>query len=142
MDIINRASKLFDKILVVVGVNSLKQSMFSIHERVYMLKEAVKDIPNVEIDFTEGLIVSYAKEKNATCIIKGLRNEEDFRYEYQIEGNNKFIFPEIETVYLTATNINVSTSSSAIKEFVKYGVDVSKLVPSVVVEEIHKKFSF
>ncbi|MBQ0070305.1 MAG: pantetheine-phosphate adenylyltransferase [Spirochaetales bacterium] len=140
LDIIKRASKLFDQVIVVVGKNSQKKTMFTIEERVYMAKEAVSGYENISVDSTEGLIVEYARQKNA-CIVKGLRNEEDFRYEYGIEGNNKFIFPEVETVYLTATNINVSTSSSSIKEFVRYGVDVSRLVPTVVVEEIHKKFS-
>lgn len=139
LDIIKRASFLFDIVVVLICENQSKKTMFTLEERVEMTKKIFKDSPNIAVDSTSGLVVQYAKEHGASFIVKGLRDSEDYRYERDLEMNNKFIVPEVETVFLFSKKENISTRSSAIKEFVKYGVDISNFVPQIVWEEIKKK---
>ena len=117
LDIVKRASALFDKVYVAVGVNSSKTPLFTVEERLELVKESVKEISNVEVCLIRGLVVTHAKELGAKWIIKGLRDEEDFRYESDLERNNKFIESNIETIYFSASRENISTRSSSIKEF-------------------------
>lgn len=142
MDIIRRAAMLFDEVYVAVGNNSAKTSLFTPEERLRLVEESVKDIPNVKACFISGLVVAYAREIGAGWIIRGLRDEEDFRYEADLERNNKFIEPSIETIYLSASRENISTRSSSIKEFVKYGVDVTAFLPGPFAKALKEKYSF
>ena len=140
LDIVKRASILFDKVYVAVGVNSSKTPLFSPEERIELVKESVKDIPNLEVCLIKGLVVSHAKELGAKWIIKGLRDEDDFRYESDLERNNKFIESEVETIYFSASRENISTRSSSIKEFIKYGVDVTGFLPKPFARVIKERF--
>lgn len=142
LDIIKRASLIFDSVIVLICENPSKKTMFTLDERLEMARIIFKDSPNISVDSTSGLVVQYAKEHSATFIVKGLRDSEDYRYERDLEMNNKFIVPEVETVFLFSKKENISTRSSAIKEFVKYGVDISNFVPQIVWEEIQKKNIF
>lgn len=140
LDIVERASMLFDKVYVAVGINSSKTPLFSVDERLELVKESVKDIINVEVCLVKGLVVTHAKNLGAKWIIKGLRDEEDFRYESDLERNNKFIEGEIETIYFSASRENISTRSSSIKEFIKYGVDVTGFLPKPFARVIKERF--
>ena len=140
LDIVKRASALFDKVYVAVGVNSSKTPLFTVEERLELVKESVKEISNVEVCLIRGLVVTHAKELGAKWIIKGLRDEEDFRYESDLERNNKFIESNIETIYFSASRENISTRSSSIKEFIKYGVDVTGFLAEPFARVIRERF--
>ena len=139
IDIILRASKLFDKLYVCVAKNLNKTPYFTLEERLNMVKVALKDIPNVEVIATDKLIVSVAKELNAIAIVRGLRAVTDFEYESQLAAGNEYIDNNIEMVFLMASLNKSFISSSSIKEFYSYNVDITKLVPPIVVEEFNKK---
>lgn len=139
IDIILRASKLFDKLYVCVAKNLNKTPYFTLEERLNMVKIALKDIPNVEVIATDKLIVSVAKELNAIAIVRGLRAVTDFEYEFQLAAGNEYIDNNIEMVFLMASLNKSFISSSSIKEFYSYNVDITKLVPPIVVEEFNKK---
>ena len=140
LDIVERASMLFDKVYVAVGINSSKTPLFSVDERLELVKESVKDIINVEVCLVKGLVVTHAKNLGAKWIIKGLRDEEDFRYESDLERNNKFNESAIQTIYFSASRENISTRSSSIKEFIKYGVDVTGFLPKPFARVIKERF--
>ncbi len=139
IDIILRASKLFDKLYVCVAKNLNKTPYFTLEERLNMVKVALKDIPNVEVIAADKLIVSVAKELNAIAIVRGLRAVTDFEYEFQLAAGNEYIDNSIEMVFLMASLNKSFISSSSIKEFYSYNVDITKLVPPIVVEEFNKK---
>ena len=138
IDIVLRASKLFDKLYVCVAKNLNKAPYFNIDERLKMVKEALKDIPNVEVIATDKLIVSIAKELNAVAIVRGLRAVTDFEYEFQLAAGNEYIDNNIEMVFLMASLNKSFISSSSIKEFYSYNVDITNLVPPVVVKEFKR----
>jgi pantetheine-phosphate adenylyltransferase len=140
MDIIERSSKIVDELVIGVLNNSAKNSLFSLDERVSMIKEMTKDLPNVTVGSFDGLLVDYMREIGATIIIRGLRAVTDFEYELQIAQTNHVQSPEIETVFLT-TNLKYSyLSSTIVKEFASYGGDISKFVPAQFVDRIYKKY--
>lgn len=139
LDIINRASKLFDKIYVCVAKNSNKNSFFTVDERLYMVEKSLTNYPNVTVMDTDKLIVEVAKELHATAIIRGLRAVTDFEYEFQLAAANEQIDKDIEMVFLMASLNKSFISSSTIKEFSSYNIDISHLVPQVVEEEFKKK---
>ena len=129
LDIIKRSSRLFDKVTVAVLVNSAKTPLFTVEERVAMLRESCKNIPNVEIDSFNGLTVTFAKQKGATVMVRGLRAVTDSENEIQLAHTNFAMMPEIETVFL-ATAIKWSyLSSTIVREAAHYGQDVSRFVP-------------
>ena len=124
-----RAAALFDELIVAVLVNSAKTPLFTVEERVAMLRECCKDIPNVEVDSFNGLTVSFAKQKGATVMVRGLRAVTDFENEIQLAHTNYAMMPEIETMFL-ATAIKWSyLSSTIVREAAHYGQDVSRFVP-------------
>lgn len=140
-DIIERSSSIFDELIVGVLNNSAKNSLFSVDERVSMLRELTKGIPNVTVDSFDGLLVDYMKESGATIIVRGLRAVTDFEYELQIAQTNHVEYPEVETVFLT-TNLKYSyLSSSVVREFAAYGGDISKFVPPQFVNRIYRKYN-
>ena len=134
LDIISRASKMFEKVIVVVMTNSSKTPSFSIDERINMLKLVTKDLINVEIDFYDGLLADYAKIKNASAIVKGLRAMSDFEYEFQMALTNKKLNPQVETVFLITKDENMYLSSSMVKQVGSMNGDITGFVP----DEIHK----
>ena len=138
VNIIERASLLFDEIHVVVGINNKKDYLFSVDERIRMIKKSLSHLNNVTVTSYPGLIVSYCRNVSAQYIVKGLRDSTDFSYEHELEINNKYIAPEIETVYFTSKKDNNFIRSSSVKTFLNYGVDVKDLVPNPVYEEILK----
>ncbi|MGN0481967.1 MAG: pantetheine-phosphate adenylyltransferase [Lachnospiraceae bacterium] len=140
LDIIRRASKVVDELVVGVLNNSAKKSLFSVDERVSMLKEMTADIPNVTVDSFNGLLVDYAKQIDATIIVRGLRAISDFEYELQIAQTNNKVSGNIETIFL-ATNLKYSyLSSTIVKEFAAYGGDISHFVPEPLIDRIYEKY--
>ena len=137
LDILERALKIFDKVIVLVAVNPNKKSRFSVEERMAMIKEAVND-ENVEVDFTEGLTVEYAKEHHATHLIRGLRAVTDFEYEFQLATANDFIDSSIDSVFLMSKHEKSFINSSMIVELHQQGKDVSSLVPESVIKRLKK----
>lgn len=141
LDIILRASKIFDKLIIAVIKNPNKTPLFSVFERVDLLKKSTRGILNIEIDYFDGLLVKYASSKNAAAIIKGLRAISDFEIELQMALMNKNLQPEIETMFMM-TNYKYSfLSSSMVKEIGKLGGNIEKLVPDIVLEDIRKKLN-
>ena len=139
IDIIKRAARLADRLVVGVLVNSAKQPMFTESERVEMLKEALKDVPNAEVMSFSGLTVDFAKEMNASFIVRGLRAVTDFEYELQISHLNKELCPDVDTVYFTTNLKYAYLSSSIVKEVSRYKVDISEFVPEHVAKRIYEK---
>ena len=136
VDIIKRASKMFDHVIVAVLVNLAKSPCFSIEERIHLLEKATEGIENVEIVGFDGLLVDYAAQKNATVIVKGLRAVSDFEYEFQMALTNNKLNPDIETVFLTTSSENMYLSSSIVKQVAQLGGDISPFVPECVHDEI------
>ena len=136
LDILTRALKAFDKVIVLVAFNPEKHSKFSPEERVEMIKETVKDNPNVEVYADSGLTVEFAKKHGATHLIRGLRAVSDFEYEFQLASANEFIDPSIDMVFFMTRGDKGFISSSAIMEMHKSGVDVSSLVPPSVIKRL------
>ncbi len=139
LDIIERASKTFDKLVIGVLHNSQKTPLFTTDERVKMLEKVTKHLKNVEISSFEGLLIDFAHIKNASVIVRGLRAITDFEYELQLSQTNKVIAPDIETVFFT-TNLKYSyLSSSIVKEIAAFKGDISAFVDKEVVENINNK---
>jgi pantetheine-phosphate adenylyltransferase len=139
LDIIKRASAIFDKLIVAVSVNSQKKPMFTLEERCEFLKAEVKNYPNVEVHLLEGLLVDYAVQKNASVIIKGLRAVSDFEYEFQMALINQKINSEVETLFMMTGQEYSYLSSSIVKEIAAYSGDIKPFVPEKVAEAVVKK---
>ena len=136
LDIGTRASKMFDKLIVVVASNSSKNNSFTPEERVEMIKKCTADLPNVEVVHYEGLLADYAAEIGATAIVKGLRAMSDFEYEFQMALTNKKLNPNVETLFLTTAAENMYLSSSMVKQIAKMGGDIESFVPDVIRQDI------
>ena len=136
INILQRACKVFDKVIVLVANNDAKKSRFSVEERVAMIKEAVADMKGVEVDSTNGLTVKYAKEKGATHLIRGLRAVSDFEYEFQLASANEFADASIDMVFFMARGDKTFISSSSIIRLHESGVDISNLVPKSVLKRL------
>ncbi len=137
LDIIERSSKLVDKLIIGVLVNSSKTPLFSGEERVNLLHKVTSHIENVEIVSYNGLLVNFAKERNADVIIRGLRAVTDFEYELQLAQTNKKLYPDVETIFL-ATNVNYAyLSSSVVREIARYGGDIKQFVPESIVQSVY-----
>ncbi|MDD5952517.1 MAG: pantetheine-phosphate adenylyltransferase [Oscillospiraceae bacterium] len=139
LDIISRAEKLFDKLIVAVMVNPDKQSTFSASERVEMLRRATSSLPNVEIDSFDGLLAEYAKIYHATAIVKGLRALSDFEYEFQMALTNRKLNADLETIFLSTNAENMFLSSSMVKQVARFGGDISPFVPSCIAKDIQQR---
>lgn len=140
LDIIKRASRLYDKVIVGVLDNSNKNPIFTAKERKEMIDLAIKDMDNVSCDAFSGLLVDFAKQNNATVIIKGLRTVADFEYEFQIALLNKALNPEYETVFMMTNSKFSYISSSVVKEVAKYQGRLEDFVPLCNIEKIKTKF--
>ena len=136
LNIIRRASKIFDKVVVCIMVNSTKMTpMFSIDERVDMAKRVVERLPNVEVDTFDGLLAEYAKKYDDAVIVKGMRAASDFEYEFQMNLINKKINPDLETMFLTASEKYTFLSSSVVREMASYGAELTGFVPCESIDE-------
>ena len=140
LDIIKRGAKVFDKVYVVVLNNSSKKPLFTVEERLDLLREVTKSFPNVSVDSFHGLLVDYARSKSANAILRGLRAVSDFEYEMQITSMNRVLDENIETFFVMTNNQYSFLSSSIVKEVAKYDGNISELVPPVVEEALRKKF--
>ena len=139
LDVIERASKLFDKVVVLVAVNSAKNALFTPEERRELLCRATAKLPNVEVDIYCGLLADYARERGAVAIVKGLRAMSDFEYEFQMALTNRKLCADVETVFLTTSSEYMYLSSSLVKEVARLGGDISEFVPELILEDILKK---
>ncbi|UOQ93065.1 pantetheine-phosphate adenylyltransferase [Halobacillus shinanisalinarum] len=140
LDIIQRGAKVFDHVTVAVFNNQSKAPLFNVHERVALLEEVTKDLPNVSVDACDGLLMDYAEEKGAQAIIRGLRAVSDFEYEMQITSMNRKLNEEIETFFMMTNNQYSFLSSSIVKEVAKYRANISDLVPPTVEEALKDKY--
>ena len=136
LDILIRASKVFDEIVVLVANNPNKKFNFSPKERVEMIKESTKDIKGVTVDYYDGLTVEYAKKVGATHLIRGLRAVSDFEYEFQLASANEFVNKDIDMVFFMSRGDKSFISSSSIMQMYRSGVDVSSLVPLSVIKKL------
>jgi pantetheine-phosphate adenylyltransferase len=141
LDIIERSSNVFDKVIVAVLENPLKNALFSKEERVTMLKEVTARLENVEIDSFKGLLIHYLNAKNAKVIIKGLRAVSDFEYEFQMALLNNKLDAAVETLFMMTNNKYSYLSSSAIKQIALFGGCIKELVPDAIVTKVLKKVS-
>lgn len=141
LDIIRRAADVFDVVYVAVLNNSAKQALFSIEERSELIAEVTKDLSNIRIESSSGLLIDYAREKNAKAIVRGLRAVSDFEYEMQITSMNRVLDENIETFFIMSKNQYSFLSSSIVKEVAKYGGDIGELVPTAVEKALKEKFN-
>ena len=140
LNIIRRTSRIFDRVVVLIAVNSGKtQPMFTIEERVDMVRRACERYPNVIVDTSDRLLAEYAKQYEGAVIVKGLRAASDFEYEFQMDLINKNINPQLETMFLTASGKYTFLSSSVVREMARYGADLTGLVPNELKDEIEEK---
>lgn len=139
LDIIKRAANVFDEVVIGVLNNNSKKPLFSVDERVKLLRGVVSDIPNVTVESFDGLLVDFAKKCETNVIIRGLRALTDFDMELQMAQSNKMVAPDVETVFLSTSLEYSFLSSSVVKEYARYGVDVSSFVPAEVIEPLQTK---
>ncbi|MCD7890813.1 MAG: pantetheine-phosphate adenylyltransferase [Ruminococcus sp.] len=140
LDIITRASKLFDEVIVLISRNAGKAApSFSTTERMNMIQAVTKDIDNVVIDILDGLLADYVKKVGAIAIVKGLRAVSDFEYEFQMALANKKLYADVETVFFTTTAENMYLSSSVVKQIAYFGGDISHFVPEIILEDIKQR---
>lgn len=141
LDIITRSSKIVDELIIGVLMNKAKTPLFSVEERVKMLKEVTKDLDNVKVVPFDGLLVEFARQQKARLVIRGLRAITDFEYEIQMSQTNHKLEPEVETMFLT-TNLKYSyLSSTIVREVAAFGGDISQFVPETVAKSIKEKMS-
>ncbi len=140
VDIIKRAIKMFDQLIVLVAYNPEKKFLFTVDERVEMILEVVKDLGNIQVDSTPGLLVDYVKQSGANIILRGLRALSDFEYEFQLALMNRRLNREIETVFLMTGYKWFYVSSSIIKEAAGHGGSVKGMIPDIVNQRIEAKY--
>ena len=141
LNIIQRASKIFDRVIVCVMINAAKKPMFSREERVDMIRSVVEDIPNVEVDSSEELLAEYAKRKGSCVILKGLRAGSDFENEFQMALVNHKLNPNLDTMFLTSEAQYMYLSSSMVKELGSYDVDLSDLLPEKIIPDFKQRIA-
>ncbi|WP_174613143.1 pantetheine-phosphate adenylyltransferase [Virgibacillus ihumii] len=140
LDIIERGARIFDHVIIVVFNNQSKSPLFTVEERLELLKQSTEHLENVSVDSSSGLLIDYATQKNAQAVLRGLRAVSDFEYEMQITSMNRKLNENIETLFMMTNNQYSFLSSSIVKEVAKYKANVSDLVPRPVEEALNKKF--
>jgi len=140
LDIVERAASLFDEVVITVAKNSSKKPLFSIDDRVEMIKESVSSHPNIRVDSFEGLLVDYVKKQNATIIIRGVRMISDFEFEFQMALMNRKLAEHITTVFLMPDERYTYLSSSIIREIAQLGGDCTPFVPSKIEKRLKEKY--
>ena len=140
IDIISRAARLYDEVIVVVGANQAKHNLFTVDERVEMLREVTADLKNVEIGTFRGLLVDFCKANDVSAIVKGLRAVSDFEYEMEMAQMN-YRLAEVETLFIAANPVYSFLRSSLVKEICRYGGDVKSLVPEAVLERLQTRLA-
>jgi pantetheine-phosphate adenylyltransferase len=139
LDIIERASKLFDKIIITIASNSRKQPLFSLEERIRFIKDATRDISNVSVENFEGLLVDFAVTEHAVAIIRGLRAVSDFEYELQMALMNRRLNRDVTTVFLMPNEKYTYLNSTIVKEVARYGGNIENFVTPMVAEKLLEK---
>ena len=140
VDIVSRASPLFDTVILAVAASTSKNTVFSIDERVELSREVLKHISNVEVQKFGGLMVDFAREKKASVVLRGLRAVSDFEYEFQLAGMNRKLMPEVDTIFMPTSERYTYISSSLVREIAVYGGDVSDFVDPKVYEILKSRF--
>ncbi|TCS93100.1 pantetheine-phosphate adenylyltransferase [Hazenella coriacea] len=140
LDILQRGAKVFDKIIVAVLINHNKKPLFSVEERKELIRHATLDLPQVEVDSFDGLLIDYVKSRDVNVILRGLRAISDFEYELQIASINRKLSEQVETFFLMTSNNHSFISSAMVKEVARYGADVKDLVPPHVITALQEKF--
>lgn len=140
LDVLKRAADIFDKVIIVVSVNMNKKSFLPLEDRIMLIKEACKDIKNVEVDSFDGLTIEYAKKKNANVLIRGLRAVSDFEYEMQLSQANSALCSDIHTVFLITKPKYNFISSGTVREIALMQGDISKFVPETVAKYLEQKY--
>jgi pantetheine-phosphate adenylyltransferase len=141
LDLITRATKLFDRVVVAIAANPGKQPLFSMEQRVAMTEQAISELTNVEVIGFSGLLVDFAEEQKVQALLRGIRAVSDFEYEFQLANMNRRLAPSIESVFLTPDETNTFISSSLVKEVARYGGDISSFVPTNVAALLAEKFN-
>lgn len=141
-DIIERASKVFDKVIVAVLVNPSKNGLFTCNERIVLINKVVREFDNVEVCSFDGLLVNFMKERNAQVIIKGLRAVSDFEYEFQMALMNNKLSKQIETLFMMANQKYLYISSSVVKQIATFKGPIDDLVPDEIIEDIKRKYDY
>ncbi|MGX8709198.1 MAG: pantetheine-phosphate adenylyltransferase [bacterium] len=141
LDIINRSRKVFDKTIVAVLVNPEKHTLFTVEERIELLKRCTCKMGDVEVVGFDGLLAEYARERNVTAIVKGLRALSDFEYEFQQALTNKKLNPNLETMFLTTSAENMFLSSSIVKQIARFGGDISNFVPECILGDMKERLN-
>ena len=141
IDIIKRAAEVFDIVYVAVLNNSSKNPLFSVEERIQLISEVLQHIPNINVESSSGLLIDYAKSKNAKVLVRGLRAVSDFEYEMQITSMNRVLDENIETFFIMTKNQYSFLSSSIVKEVAKYGGNIRELVPQEIEKALKAKFN-
>lgn len=139
LNIIRRSAQIFDKLIVCVMVNAGKSPMFTLQERVDLIRRVTEELPNVEVDCSDMLLADYAQKRGSCVIVKGLRAGSDFENEFQMAMINRKINPELDTLFLTAENQYMCLSSSNVKELGNYGVDLSEFLPEQIIPDFQKR---
>ena len=139
LNIIRRAASIFDKLIVCVMVNAGKNPMFTLEERVNLIRRVTTDLPNVEVDCSDELLAEYARQRGRCVIVKGLRAVSDFETEFQMALINHKINPDLDTMFLTADSQYMYLSSSMVKELGTYGVELSDLLPSEIIPDFQER---
>ncbi|MEG2929945.1 MAG: pantetheine-phosphate adenylyltransferase [Oscillospiraceae bacterium] len=141
IDILERTSKLFDKVFVVVMVNPSKKPVFPTEERVDMIKRVTTHINGLEVESYDGLIADYARKKNAHTLVKGLRAVTDFEYEFQQALTNKKLNPQLETLFMVTNQEYMYLSSTIVRQIADFGGDITEFVPAEIKDELIKRMS-
>lgn len=139
-DLVRRAVKLFDKVVVAVAASERKGPLFSLDERVDIAREALADLPQVEVAGFDCLLMNFVRQQGANVILRGLRAVSDFEYEFQMAGMNRNLHPDVETVFLTPGEQHMFVSSTIVREIARFGGDVTKFVPAAVARRLAVKF--
>jgi len=140
LDIVERSAEMFDNIVIAIFINPNKKPLFSVEERLELIREVTRHLPNVQVDSFQGLLSDYARQRSAKVIIRGLRAVSDFEYEFQMALMNKKLNPNVETIFMSSSSKNIYISSTIIKEVSSLGGSISGLVPRVVENRLMEKF--
>ncbi len=141
LDLVERASKLFPKLIVSLGLHPTREPLFSVEERMDLLRKVCEPFPNVEVDKFSGLLVNYARQKGARVLVRGLRAQTDFEYELQIAHANADLGPEIDTIFLPTRTRHGFISASLVREISKHGGDATRYAPQVVCDALTSKYA-
>ena len=139
LDLIHRAARLFDELIVGLAANVDKQGLFSTEERLEMIRDVVADLPTVRVEVIEGLLVDYAREHDARVVIRGMRALADFEYEFEMAMMNAHMYPDVETIFLMTSAKWFYVSASRIRELVRFGADISDFVPKLVAQRLKER---